>query len=116
MRATGRTRRHLRIRRKLQGRPERPRLCVYRSLRNVYGSIVDDVHGRTIVTVSTLTREIRDQKLKNNIERAKAVGKVLARLAKEKNVEKICFDRGGYKYHGQVKSLAEGAREGGLKF
>ncbi len=116
MRFVGRTRRHLRIRKKIQGTPECPRLCVYRSLKHIYGSIIDDMNNRTILTVSTLTPEIRTLNHKNNLERAKTVGKVLARLAKQKNIERVAFDRGGYKYQGQVKSLADGAREGGLKF
>ena len=116
MRVRGRKRRHFRIRKKILGTPERPRLCVYRSLKHVYGSIVDDLHGRTILTVSTLSPEVRNLNIKNGIGKAKAVGQLLARLAKEKNIEKVSFDRSGYKYHGRIKSLADGARAGGLKF
>ncbi|MEO0225336.1 MAG: 50S ribosomal protein L18 [candidate division WOR-3 bacterium] len=116
MKVRGRERRHWRIRKKIFGTPERPRLCVYRSLKHIYGSLIDDVNNRTIVTVSTLTREIKGMDLKNNLEKARAVGKILAQRAKEKNIECVTFDRAGFKYHGQVRSLAEGAREGGLKF
>ncbi len=116
MRMKGRARRRYHIRRKLKGTPERLRLYVYRSLKHIYGSIVDDYNNKTICTVSTLSADIKKLKFKNNIEKAKAVGQLLARLAKEKNIEKVMFDRSGYKYHGQVKGIAEGAREGGLKF
>lgn len=116
MRLQGRRRRHVRLRKKIFGTPERPRLCVRRSLKHIFGCLVDDLHGRTLVTVSTLTPEVRKLNPKGNMEKAKVVGQVLARLAKEKGVEKVTFDRAGYKYHGRVKSLADGARAGGLKF
>jgi len=110
-------RKHLRVRKKISGTPERPRLCVHRSLNHIYAQVIDDTHGQTLVSASTLDKELQ-AKLKNsgNREAAKQVGVLVAKRAKEKGIETIVFDRGGYIYHGRVKSLAEGAREGGLKF
>ena len=109
-----RTRRHIRVRRKISGTAERPRLCVYRSNSNIYVQIIDDVAGNTICQASTLDKEI---KIKHaNKEAAKEVGALIAKRAKAKKVETVVFDRGGYIYHGVVKELAEAAREGGLKF
>ncbi len=115
-----RTRRHERVRNKITGTPERPRLSVYRSLDHIYAQIIDDLSGKTLVAASTLTKAVKGKKGKGssggNIEGAKAVGAKVASLAKEKNISKVVFDRGGYLYHGRVKALAEAAREGGLVF
>ena len=109
-----RTRRHTRVRRKISGTAERPRLCVYRSNTNLYVQIIDDVAGNTLVSASTLDKEV---KIKHaNKEAAKEVGKLIAKRAADKKIETVVFDRGGYIYHGIVKELAEAAREGGLKF
>ena len=109
-----RTRRHLRVRRKISGTAERPRLCVYRSNTNIYAQIIDDVAGNTLVAVSTLDKEIKTKHA--NKEAAKEVGTLIAKRAAEKKIVDVVFDRGGYIYHGVVKELAEAAREGGLKF
>lgn len=116
-----RKRRHLRVRKKVLGTEERPRLVVYKSLKHIYAQlVVDSFSGpsKTLLGVSSLNPEIRDKlkNIKGKVERAKIVGKLLAEKAKEKGIEKVVFDRSGYKYHGRVKALAEGAREGGLKF
>lgn len=114
-----RAKRHRRIRKKIQGTAERPRLVVYRSLRNIEGQVVDDDSFRTVVGVSTLAQELRGFKPESRnprVEVAREAGKLLARKAKEAGVEKVVFDRGGYKYHGRVRAFAEGAREGGLDF
>ena len=109
-----RQRRHLRVRKKISGTAECPRLCVYRSNTNLYAQIIDDVAGNTLVSVSTLDKEI---KIKHaNKEAAKEVGTLIAKKAAEKNITEVVFDRGGYIYHGVIKELAEAAREGGLKF
>lgn len=109
-----RTRRHLRIRRKLSGTSERPRLCVYRSNTNLYVQIIDDVEKKTLVSCSTLDKEIKTKYA--NKEAAKEVGTMIAKKALEKNIKTVVFDRGGYIYHGVIKELAEAAREGGLEF
>ena len=109
-----RQRRHLRVRRKISGTAECPRLCVYRSNTNVYAQIIDDVAGNTLVSCSTLDKEIKTKHA--NKEAAKEVGTLIAKKAIEKNIEKVVFDRGGYIYHGVVKELAEAAREAGLEF
>ena len=114
-----RLRRHLRIRKKVSGTAERPRLVVFRSLKNIEGQLVDDETGRTIVGLSTLSKDLRDFKAEGSNRRqehAHAAGKALAEQAKEKGITTVVFDRGGYRYHGRVKAFAEGAREGGLKF
>ena len=111
-----RLRRHRRVRKKVMGTPERPRLCVYKSLRHLYAQLIDDLHGHTLVYVSTLDRELRDRVRGPNLEAAKAVGKLLAERARAKGIEKVVFDRSGYPYHGVVKALADSAREGGLIF
>ena len=109
-----RNRRHARVRTKVSGTAERPRLCVYRSNSNIYVQIIDDVAGNTICQASTLDKEV---KIKHaNKEAAKEVGALIAKRAKAKKVETVVFDRGGYIYHGVVQELAEAAREGGLKF
>ncbi|RKZ20482.1 50S ribosomal protein L18 [bacterium] len=112
-----RKKRHMRVRKKIFGTPERPRLCVFRSLKHIYAQIIDDTVGHTLVAASTLSPEIRDRiKGMKKTEQAKEVGKLLAKLALERGIEKVAFDRAGYRYHGRVRALAEGAREGGLKF
>ena len=114
-----RERRHIRVRNKIMGTPERPRLSVYRSLDHIYAQIIDDLSGKTLVAASSLTKAAKGNKGKQpggNIDAAKAVGAKLAAIAKEKNISKVVFDRGGYLYHGRVKALAEAAREGGLVF
>ena len=112
-----RLRRHKRIRKKVFGTPERPRLCVFRSNKHIYAQIIDDTIGHTLVSASTLDPELREKLQKTwNKEAAREVGKLIARRALEKGIKKVVFDRGGYKYHGRVKELAEGAREGGLVF
>lgn len=109
-----RNRRHLRVRRKVSGTQERPRLCVYRSNTNLYVQIIDDVNQTTLVSCSTLDKDIKT-KYANKVA-AKEVGAMIAKKAKAKKIETVVFDRGGYIYHGVVKELAEAAREGGLKF
>jgi large subunit ribosomal protein L18 len=109
-----RTRRHKRVRTKISGTAERPRLCVYRSNSNLYVQVIDDVAGNTLVSASTLDKEVKNKHA--NKEAAKEVGTLIAKRATEKNITEVVFDRGGYIYHGVVKELAEAAREGGLKF
>ena len=109
-----RRRRHIRVRRKISGTPERPRLCVFRSNSNLYVQIIDDVAGNTLVSASTLDKEIKTKH--SNKEAAKEVGTLIAKRAADKNIKTVVFDRGGYIYHGVVKELAEAAREGGLQF
>lgn len=109
-----RARRHLRVRRKISGTAERPRLCVYRSNTNLYVQIIDDVAEKTIVAASTLDKEIKTKYA--NKEAAKELGTLIAKKAADKKIKTVVFDRGGYIYHGVVKELAEAAREGGLEF
>ena len=109
-----RTRRHLRVRTKISGTSERPRLCVYRSNSNLYAQIIDDVAGNTLVSCSTLDKDIKEKH--SNKAAAKEVGTMIAKKALAKNIKTVVFDRGGYVYHGVVKELAEAAREGGLEF
>ena len=109
-----RARRHARVRTKVSGTAERPRLCVYRSNSNLYAQIIDDVAGNTLVAASTLDKEVKTKK--SNKEAAKEVGALIAKKAIEKNIKTVVFDRGGYIYHGVVKELAEAAREAGLEF
>jgi large subunit ribosomal protein L18 len=113
-----RERARLRIKRKVQGSPERPRLVVYRSLTHIYAQLVDDVNSKTIVSASSTSKEIEDKikGAKSKIDRSKEVGKLLGEKARSANIEKVVFDRNGYLYHGRVKALAEGARESGLHF
>ncbi|MCH7890442.1 MAG: 50S ribosomal protein L18 [Gemmatimonadetes bacterium] len=114
-----RKRRHARVRKKIWGTAGRPRLVVFRSLKNFEGQLVDDDAGRTLVGLSTLCADLSNFKAEGKnvrVERAKAAGKLLADRAKAVGVESVVFDRGGYQYHGRVKAFAEGAREGGLKF
>jgi len=102
-----------RIRKKISGSKDRPRMSVFRSNRQIYVQLVDDVSGNTLITASSKEKEIASQKV-SKIEQAKLVGKKIAEKAKEKGISNVVFDRGGYLYHGRVKSLAEAAREGGL--
>jgi large subunit ribosomal protein L18 len=112
-----RDRRHKRVRRKVHGTAERPRLCIFRSRSNMYCQLVDDMLQRTVAHASTDEKEMRDKLSKRgNKEAAREVGKRIAQRAKDLGISQVCFDRAGYKYHGRVKELAEGAREGGLKF
>ena len=106
--------RHVRVRGKISGTPERPRLNVFRSNANIYAQIIDDVNGVTLVAANTLEKDFEGTT--GNAEAAKKVGAVLAERAKAKGIEEVVFDRGGYVYHGRVAALAEGAREAGLKF
>ena len=109
-----RLKRHLRVRAKVSGTPERPRLNVFRSAKNIYAQIIDDVAGNTLVSASSLDKEIEGNG--GNKTAARAVGKLVAERAKAKGIDTVVFDRGGYLYHGRVAELAEGAREGGLEF
>jgi large subunit ribosomal protein L18 len=109
-----REKRKRRTRAKTFGIKERPRLCVFRSLKHIYAQIVDDTEGKTLVSASDL--ELKEKKGMKKVEIAREVGKLIAKKALEKKIEKVSFDRSGYKYHGRVKALAEGAREGGLRF
>ena len=108
-----RERRHVRVRRKISGTAECPRLCVYRSNKNLFVQVIDDVAANTLVSASTLDKEIKTKHA--NKEAAKEVGALIAKRALEKNIDTVVFDRGGYIYHGVVKELAEAAREAGLK-
>jgi large subunit ribosomal protein L18 len=110
-----RSRRHARVRARVEGSAERPRLCVFRSLKHLYATVIDDRDGRTIACASTL--ELREAKQPTgNIAAAKQVGTTIAARLKEKGMEKVVFDRGGYLYHGRVKAVADAARAAGLKF
>ncbi|MCD5397488.1 50S ribosomal protein L18 [candidate division NPL-UPA2 bacterium] len=116
-RRLARDRRHKKVRKKIFGTGVRPRLSVFRSSCNIYAQLVDDEAGKTALAISSLSPEFREiMKYGGNIEAAKLVGKTLSEKCQEKGIERIVFDRGGYLYHGRVKALAEGAREGGLKF
>jgi len=112
-----RVRRHLRIKERTRGTIQRPRISVFMSLKHIYAQIVDDERGHTLVSVSTLNREIKDKlKSTKNRESAKLVGSLLAQRALAKNIKKVVFDRSGYLYHGRIKALAESARSEGLEF
>ncbi|RMG59090.1 MAG: 50S ribosomal protein L18 [Deltaproteobacteria bacterium] len=112
-----RLRRKKRVRKKVFGTPERPRLTVFRSAKHIYAQIIDDTIGHTIAAASTLSKDVRDKvKGMKKTEAAKVVGQVIAEKAREKGVTKVVFDRNGFKYHGRVAALADGAREGGLEF
>ena len=104
-----------RIRRKVSGTAERPRLCIYRSLKHIYAQVVDDATGRTLVSASSLEKDF-PSKSGQNRQAATEIGKLIAERSKEKGIEQVVFDRNGFKYHGRVKTLADAAREGGLKF
>jgi large subunit ribosomal protein L18 len=107
---------HDRIRKKMQGTADRPRLNVYRSLNHIYVQVIDDLHGATLVSASSAEGKKADRKTGGNVAAAKTVGKAIAERAKVKGVTKVVFDRGGYIYHGRVKALADAAREAGLQF
>ena len=113
-RNTDRKIRHARVRKKISGTPEMPRLCVYRSLNNIYAQIIDDVNGHTLAAASSLEKDFQCDGDKKAA--AKLVGQKVAERAKAKGIDTVVFDRGGYIYHGRVQALAEGAREGGLQF
>ncbi len=116
-RSEARNRRRTRVRQDISGTPERPRLSVFRSLSGIYAQIIDDLAGNTLVSASTIDPAIREQvKGLKQADKAHLVGKTLAERALGKGIQTVSFDRGGYKYSGRVKALAEGAREGGLKF
>jgi large subunit ribosomal protein L18 len=107
---------HDRIRKKMQGTADRPRLNVYRSLNHIYVQVIDDLHGQTLVSASTAEGKKEDRRTGGNVASAKAIGKTIAERAKAKGVTQVVFDRGGYIYHGRVKAVADAAREAGLKF
>ena len=109
-----RTRRHIRVRNKISGTAERPRLCIYRSNTSLYAQIIDDVAGVTLVSASTLDKTVKTKH--SNVEAAKEVGTLIAKRAAEKNIKSVVFYRSGYIYHGVVKKFAEAAREAGLEF
>ncbi len=119
-----RLRRKKRVRKKIFGYPERPRVSVFRSHKHVYAQIINDVEGHTLVALSSLSPEVRTKveelkskgEIKGKVDLARLVGRMLAEKAKAKGITKVVFDRGGYKYHGRVKAVAEGLREGGLEF
>lgn len=117
-RRVARSRRHARVRRKVSGSPDQPRLCVFRSLKNIYAQVIDDVSGTTMVSASTLDKEVRESlgQANGKMDMSKAVGRFVAKRAKEKGIEKVRFDRAGYRFRGRVKALADAAREGGLLF
>lgn len=112
-----RLRKHVRVRKKIKGTPDRPRLCVFRSLTNIYAQIIDDTTGKTLVAASSLESPLKEE-LKNgqNKAAAKEVGSLVAKKALEKGIKAVVFDRNGYIFHGRVKELADGAREAGLEF
>jgi large subunit ribosomal protein L18 len=110
---TPREKRHNRVRARVIGTPERPRLNVFRSLNHIYAQVIDDTQGHTLVAASTLDKGVSEAP---KVDQAKAVGKLVAERAKGAGINKVVFDRGGYLYHGRIKALADGAREGGLDF
>jgi len=111
-----RRRRHLRVRKKVVGTPARPRLAVFRSLSHIYAQIIDDSIGHTLVAASTLEPALRNTLTGTKTEQARQIGRIIAERARARGIERVAFDRGGNLYHGRVKALAEGAREGGLEF
>ena len=113
-RQEARVRRHLRVRKKVSGTPEKPRLAEFRSEKNIYAQIIDDVNAVTLVAASSLDKDFEG--IGSNKEAAKAVGEAIAKRALDKGIKEVVFDRGGFVYHGRVQSLAEGAREAGLEF
>jgi large subunit ribosomal protein L18 len=116
-RLISRKKRHRRVRTKINGTPERPRLNVFRSSKNIYAQVIDDLSGQTLVAASSLDPQLRSElSVSGNKEAARKVGALLARKAIDQGIKDVVFDRGGYLYHGRVKELAEGAREGGLNF
>ena len=116
-RRMARLRRHRRVRKHMFGTPERPRLNVFRSLHHIYAQVIDDSQGHTLVSASTIDPEVEAQlRGLTKVEQARVVGEVLAERALGRGIKKVVFDRGGYKYHGRVKALADAARKGGLEF
>jgi len=116
-RTIARERRHARVRKHVSGTSERPRLNVFKSLTGIYAQVIDDMDGNTLISASTIDKELREQmKGMKKTEQAKAIGKAVAERAKSKGISTVVFDRGGFRYVGRVKALAEGAREGGLQF
>ncbi len=116
-RSIARARRHVRVRQKVSGTPERPRLCVFRSVAEIYAQVIDDQAGHTLVSASTIDHELRAKLLgMKKLEQASLVGKTVAERAKAQGIEQVVFDRGGYRYIGRIKALADAAREGGLEF
>ena len=115
-RSKERQRRHLRVRKKISGTTARPRLCVFRSNRNISAQIIDDVHGVTLVSATSLDKELAGKEVESKVAMAKEVGKLIGERALEKDIKEVVFDRSGYKYHGRVAALADGAREAGLEF
>lgn len=116
-RAIARERRHSRVRKNITGSSSRPRLNIFKSLTGIYAQIIDDTQGNTLVSASTVDKDLREQmKGMKKSEQAKAVGKAIAERAKSKGISSVVFDRGGFRYIGRVKALADGAREGGLQF
>lgn len=116
-RLAGRTRRRQRIRKKITGTPERPRLTVFRSTKHIYAQVIDDTTGATLAASSSSGKSVRDSlKDKKKVETAESIGETLAGLCREKGIEQVVFDRNGYIYHGRVKAVADGARKGGLQF
>ena len=116
-RSIARARRHSRVRKNLSGSAERPRLNVFRSVSAIYAQVIDDQSGRTLVSASTVDHELREKvKGLKKSEQAKMIGQTVAERAKSKGIESVVFDRGGYRYIGRIKALADGAREGGLQF
>jgi large subunit ribosomal protein L18 len=115
---TSRDRARIKIRKKISGTPDKPRLSVFRSLDNIYAQIIDDTTGNTLVAVSSLNKEAKSdvKSVKGKINKSKLIGTMLAKKALEKDIKQVVFDRGGFRYHGRVKALADGAREGGLVF
>ncbi len=112
-----RLKRHLRVRKKIEGTPERPRLNIFRSSKHMYAQIIDDTKGITLVAASTQDKDLRDGITNGgNVEAARKVGELIAKRAKAQGIEKVVFDRGGYLYHGRVQALADAAREAGLEF
>lgn len=112
-----RIKRHLRIRKKVKGTPQKPRLAVFRSEKHIYAQIIDDTKGHTLVSASTLDKELRQRLSKTyKVEAAKEVGRLIAQRALSLGIRTVVFDRGGFKYHGRIKALADAAREAGLKF
>ncbi len=111
-----RKQRHVRVRKRVFGSVERPRLNVYRSNLHIYAQVVDDAKGHTLAAASSLDASLKDAKNGGNIEGAQAVGRLVAERAKAAGIDRVVFDRGGYLYHGRIKALAEAAREGGLEF
>jgi large subunit ribosomal protein L18 len=115
---TTRLRSKTRIRKKIHGTPDKPRLSVYRSLNHIYTQLVDDTTGKILSSASTLSKEIQSEikNSKSKVDKSKVVGNLIAKKATEKKIITVVFDRGGYRYHGRVQAVADGAREGGLKF